>query len=80
MQEICRLQNTLYPPKFTVSILFEFFFSLLIVCSHTTSRAPCTKAKAACKPFNMEKTRAKAKAETVRRSKARKTKQKTDTK
>ena len=80
MQEICRLQNTLHPPKFTVSILFEFFFSLLIVCSHATSRAPCTKAKAACKPFNMEKARAKAKTETVQRSKARKTKQKTDTK
>jgi len=78
VQEMCGLQNTLYPPKFAVSILFEFFFSLLIVCNHATSCAPCAKAKAACKPFDVEKAQAKAKVETVQRSKARKTKQKTD--
>jgi len=52
--------------SFTKSFLF----------SHATSCAPCTKA--ACKPFDVEKARAKAKAETARRSKARKVKQQTD--
>ena len=69
----------MYSPKFAVSILFEFFLPLLIVCSHATSCTLCTKTKAACKPFDTEKAQAKAKAETVRRSTARKVKQQTDT-
>jgi len=58
--------------------LFEFFFSLLIICSHTTLCAPCTKAKAICKSFDANKAQAKAKAEMVWRSKARKLKQQTN--
>ena len=59
--------------------MFELFLSPLIpFCSHTTSCAPCAKAKAACKLFNADKAWAKAKAETARRSKARKLKQQTD--
>jgi len=54
--------------NFTKSFLF----------SHATSCAPCAKAKAACRPFDAERARAKAKAETARRSKARKAKQQTD--
>jgi len=46
--------------------------------SHATSCAPCAKAKAACKPFDADKARAKARAEKIRRSQARKTKQQTD--
>jgi len=38
-----------------------------------------TKAKAACKPFDADRARVKAKAETARRSNARKAKQQTDT-
>jgi len=42
------------------------------------SCASCTKAKAACKPFDVDKVCAKARAEVVWRSKARKTKQQMD--
>jgi len=41
--------------------------------------APCAKAKAACKPFDVDKAQVKAKAETAKRSKARKAKQQMDT-
>jgi len=51
---------------------------LLIVRSHTTSYAPCAKAKAACKPFDADKAQARAKAETAQRSKVRKAKQQMD--
>jgi len=53
-------------------------FAKFFLFSHATSCAPCAKAKAACKPFDAERARAKAKAEVARRSKARKTKQQTD--
>jgi len=43
------------------------------------SCAPCAKAKAACKPFDMDRARRKAKEETARRALARKTKQQMDT-
>jgi len=42
------------------------------------SCAPCTKAKAAYKPFDADRARRKAKEETARRAQARKTKQRTD--
>jgi len=53
-------------------------FSLISFRSHATSCAPCAKAKAACKPFDTDKAQAKTKAETARRSKARRAKQQTD--
>jgi len=53
-------------------------FAKSFLFSHATSCAPCAKTKAACKPFNAERARAKAKAETARRSKVRKAKQQTD--
>ena len=56
-----------------------FPFSLIPFCSHATSCAPCAKAKAACKPFDADRARAKAKAETAKRSNARKAKQQMDT-
>jgi len=72
-------QNTLYSSKFAISNWPELLnFAKFFLFSHATSCAPCAKAKAACKPFNAEKARAKAKAETARRSKARKMKQQTD--
>jgi len=46
--------------------------------SHATSCAPCAKAKATCKPFDADRAWAKARAEKIRRSQARKTKQQTD--
>jgi len=46
--------------------------------SHVTSCASCAKAKAACKPFDADRVRAKARAEKIRRFQARKTKQQTD--
>ena len=55
-----------------------FPFSLIPFCSHATSCAPCAKAKAACKPFDADRARAKAKVETARRFNARKAKQQTD--
>jgi len=39
---------------------------------------PCARAKAACKPFDADGVRRKAKEETARRAQARKTKQRTD--
>ena len=53
-------------------------FLLIILYSHVTSCAPCARAKAACKPFDAERACAKARVETVRRSRARKVKQQTD--
>jgi len=44
------------------------------------SCASCAKAKAACKPFDADLARTKARAEAVQRSQARKTKQQTDAK
>ena len=43
-----------------------------------TSCAPCTKAKAACKPFDANRVHTKARAEVVQKSKVRKSKQQTD--
>jgi len=70
-----------HSPNLAVSIvqIVFFFFLLISFCSHVTSCAPCAKAKAACKPFDADRARAKAKAETARRSNARKAKQQTDT-
>ena len=54
--------------------LFELLpFSLISFRSHATSCALCAKAKAACKPFDADRAWAKARAETIQRSQARKT-------
>jgi len=45
---------------------------------NATSCSPCARAKAACKPFDADGARRKAKEETARRAQARKTKQRTD--
>jgi len=67
-----------YSANFAVSIFELPLFSLIYFCSHATSCVSCAKAKAACKPFDADKARAKAKAETARRSKARRAKQQMD--
>ena len=54
-------------------------FLLIPFCSHATFCTPCAKAKAACKPFDADRARAKAKTEMARRSNAKKAKQQTDT-
>jgi len=59
-------------------LLIFFFFAEFSLLSHATSCTPCAKAKAACKPFDADKARAKAKLEAARRSRARKVKQQTD--
>jgi len=48
------------------------------VFRNTTSCSPCARAKAACKPFDADGARRKAKEKTARRAQARKTKQRTD--
>jgi len=48
------------------------------VLRNATSCSPCARAKAACKPFDADGARRKAKDETARRAQARKTKQRTD--
>jgi len=48
------------------------------VFRNATSCSPCARAKAACKPFDADGARRKAKEETARRAQARKTKQRTD--
>ena len=77
MQEVRRLRNTLYSPKFAISLLLKFC-SFAKFSSHAKFCAPCSKAKAACKPFDADRARAKARVETIQRSQARKTKQQTD--
>jgi len=49
-----------------------------LVPRNATSCAPCARAKAACKPFDADRARRKAKDETARRAQARKMKQRTD--
>ena len=48
------------------------------VFRNAMSYSPCARAKAACKPFDADGARRKAKEETARRAQARKTKQQTD--
>ena len=50
-----------------------------LVLRNATSCSPCARAKAACKPFDVDGAWRKAKDETARRAQARKTKQWTDT-
>ena len=50
-----------------------------LVLRNATSCSPCARAKAACKPFDVDGAWRKAKDETARRAQARKTKQRTDT-
>jgi len=77
--ERCADFGILYiPQNFAISLSFKFC-SFAKFFSHTTSCAPCAKAKAACKPFDMDRARRKAKEETARRALARKTKQQMDT-
>ena len=73
MQEMRGLWNTLYSSKFAVSLPLKFC-SFAKFFSHVKSCALCAKAKAACKPFDTDRARAKARAETIWRSQARKTK------
>ena len=68
----------MHSSNFAVSFHSIFFCSFAEFYSHTTSYAPCAKAKATCKPFDADKTCAKARTEAIQRSKARKTKQQTD--
>jgi len=77
VREVRGLRNTLYSSKFAVSLLFKFC-SFAKFFSHAKSCAPCAKAKAACKPFDTDRARAKARAEMIRKSQARKMKQQTD--
>jgi len=59
----------MHTSKFTISLPFEFcFFSKFD--SHATSCAPCTKAKAACKPFDADRAWAKARAEMIQEDEA----------
>ena len=77
MREVRGLWNFMHTSEFAISLPFEFcFFSKFH--SHATSCAPCAKAKAACKPFDADRARAKARAETIRRSQTRKVKQQMD--
>ena len=57
---------------FEVGSLVNLTFRNAMLC------APCARAKAACKPFDMDRARRKAKDETARRAQVRKTKQQTD--
>jgi len=79
MQEMHGLWNTLYSPKFAISICLNHPLSANF-CSHTILCTPCTKAKAACKLFDADRACTKAKAEAFWRAKVRKTKQQIDAK
>ena len=58
--------------------LFRVGSLVNLVLRNATSCAPCARAKAACKPFDADGARRKAKDETAKRAQARKTKQQTD--
>ena len=68
----------MYPSKFAMSSPFNFLYHFVNLYSYAMSCTPCTKAKAAYKPFDMNKVYGKARAEVVQRSKARKMKQQID--
>ena len=72
------LQNPVHFSKFAMSFHLIFFCLFAKFYSHATSCTPCAKAKASCKPFDTDKTHAKARAKAVWRSKVRKTKQQMD--
>jgi len=72
------LQNPVHFAKFAVSLHLIFFCSFAKFYSHATSCTLCTKAKAVYRPFDTDKTHAKARVEAVWRSKMRKTKQQTN--
>jgi len=61
-------------------VLYFLGVGLLVnlVLRNATSCSPCARAKAACKPFNADGARRKAKDEIAKRAQARKTKQQTD--
>jgi len=61
-------------------VLYLFGVGSLVnlVLRNATSCSPCARAKAACKLFDVDGARRKAKDETARRAQARKTKQRTD--
>jgi len=61
-----RLQDLMYPLKFAVSSPFNFLYYFVNLYSYAMSCTPCTKAKAAYKPFDMDKAYAKARVEVVR--------------
>ena len=71
MREVCGLWNTLYSSNFAVSRPLKFC-SFAKFFSHAKSCALCAKAKAACKPFDADRAWAKARAEMIQRSQARK--------
>ena len=77
MREVHGLWNTLYSSKFAISLPLKFC-SFAKFFSHVKSSTPCSKAKAACKPFDADRAQAKVRAEMIRRSQARKMKQQTD--
>ena len=83
MEEICARgvrtsESYVFLKRYREYFTLNFLVILIILYSHATSYAPCARAKAACKPFDAEKAHAKARAETIRRSRARKVKQQTD--
>ena len=57
---------------------FEVGSLVNLTLRNDTLCAPCARAKAACKPFDVDRAWRKAKDETVRRAQARKMKQQTD--
>jgi len=78
LQKVCRFQDLVYLPKFSVSLLFSFFCQFINFYSHATSCTPCAKAKAAYKPFDTDKAYVKTRAKIVQRLKAKRTKQQMD--
>jgi len=50
--------------------ILTLFVHLLIFYSHATSCAPCTRAKAACRPFDTDRAHVKARAVRLANSKA----------
>jgi len=67
MREVHELRNLMHTSKFVISLLFKFCFFVKFY-SYAMSCAPCTKAKAACKPFDADRAWAKARVEAVWRS------------
>ena len=60
---LCIPQNLPWVFFCSISLLLANFYS------HATSCAPCVKAKAACKPFDVDKAHAKARVEAVKKAK-----------
>jgi len=78
VQEVRKFWYLMLATRPSISFVSLEYFLADFHLRNATSCSSCARAKAACKPFDADGARRKAKEETARRAQARKTKQRTD--